>query len=439
MKNLLFLVVFALLGISSAFSQDAEKDVKKADKLVGLYLLDTKTGKDKLLEAKSLIDAASKDATVAEMYKTYLVKGKVYNELAAMDNANLIINPKHKLTYDDAGIVSFESLEKALQKAVKAYEKKDALSIMQELSQYLNNFGSVLYSTSGSNSAGYLNAAKNFEGVLKINQLLKDGGQKQILETSDDMNRQKYIVAVCAKAGKSEEMSIKYFEELEASNYNDSTNAGAVVYESLYNYYSGKDEAKADNYLAKGRAKFPSESNLLFAEINSFIKKGKLSDLIDKLLLAMKKEPNNPSIVSTIANVYDNLSQKEYELGNVAKGDELQKESFNYYDKVLEMDPNNAAALYSKGAMYYNRAALVSKEVNQFANDYSAAGTKKYEAKKAEMTALFDKALPFLEKADEIEPNDINTLVALKEIYAKKGMFDKSNAAKVRLEKLKSK
>lgn len=439
MKNLLFLILFVILGTSYTFAQDAEKEVKKADKLVGLYLLDTKTGKDKLIEAKSIIDVSSKDPAVADLYKTYLVKGKVYNELAAMDNTDLILSSKHKLVYEDAGIISYEALNSALQKAVKSFEKKDVLAIMQELSQYLNNFGSTLYASGGQNPAKFLMAAKNFEAVIKINQALKDGGQKQILESNDDINRQKYIVAVCAKAGKEDAMAIKYFEELESVNYNDSTNAGAVVYESLYNHYALSDESKADAFLTKGRSKFPNETNLLFAEINSFIKKGKLNELIDKLKLAMEKESKNLSIKSTLANVYDNLSQKEFEVGNLSKGDEYQAESFKYYDMVLAEDPNNAGALYSKGALFYNRAAQVSKEVNKLANDYSAAGTAKYNSKKAEMESYFDKALPFLEKADSLDPNDINTLIALKEIYAKKGMFDKSNAAKSRLEKLKSK
>lgn len=437
MKNIFFVIFITFSGCSFLLAQDAEKDVKKADKLVGLYLLDPKTGKDKLMEAKSLIDAASKDATVAEAYKTYLVKGKVYNELAANENTQLIINPRYRIENEDAGIIAYQALENALHKAVKSFEKKDVYVIMQELSQYLNNFGSSLYNTAGQNYNKYKSAAKNFEAVVLINQNLKDGGQKPIFDNESDINRQKYVVAVCAKAGKDEITSIKYFEELEAKDYNDSTNAGAVVYESLYNFYTNSDEAKADAFLTKGRSKFPKEMNLLFAEINSFIKKGKLDDLIDKLKLAMEKEPNNTSIISTLANVYDNLSQKEFEAGNMTKGDQLQAESFKYYDLVLEKEPNNANALYSKGALYYNKAALVSKEINTLANDYSAAGTAKYNAKKAEMDSYFDKALPYLEKADELTPNDVNTLIALKEIYAKKGNFEKSNAAKAKLEKLK--
>jgi hypothetical protein len=61
---------------------------------------------------------------------------------------------------------------------------------------------------------------------------------------------------------------------------------------------------------------------------------------------------------------------------------------------------------------------------------------KKYNEKKAEMELYFDKALPYFEKAEKIEPKDKNTIIALKEIYAKKSLFDKSNEYKNKLEAL---
>jgi len=48
---------------------------------------------------------------------------------------------------------------------------------------------------------------------------------------------------------------------------------------------------------------------------------------------------------------------------------------------------------------------------------------------------LFKQSLPFLEKAHSINKTDINTLNALKEIYAKTGDFEKSNAMKELLNK----
>ncbi len=267
--------------------------------------------------------------------------------------------------------------------------------------------------------------------------MITANGGKAILQSQDDINRQKYIAAVCALSAKQNKEATSYFEDLAAANYNDSTGAGAVVYESLYSLYSTTDDAKAEKYLSEGRNKYPNETNLLFAEINHFLKKGKLDELIDKLKLAIAREPNNLSIYNTLGNVYDNLCQKEWEKQNNAKAEEYLNESMKYYNQVLEKDPSNGNATYSIGALYYNRAAITSKEMNLLANDYTKEGSKKYEAKKAEMIAYFDKALPYFEKSEKLDPNDVNTLVALKEIYAKKGDFEKSNKYKEKLEAMK--
>ena len=62
--------------------------------------------------------------------------------------------------------------------------------------------------------------------------------------------------------------------------------------------------------------------------------------------------------------------------------------------------------------------------MNELASDISAAGNKKYDAKEAQMHEAFTKALPFFQQAELLNPKDINTLIALKEIYAKQNKLD---------------
>ena len=74
--------------------------------------------------------------------------------------------------------------------------------------------------------------------------------------------------------------------------------------------------------------------------------------------------------------------------------------------------------------------------MNALADDYSKAGLKKYDALKAKMLAQFDEALPFFKQAETINPGDRNTLIALKEIFARKDDIATSNEFKSRLETL---
>ncbi len=52
------------------------------------------------------------------------------------------------------------------------------------------------------------------------------------------------------------------------------------------------------------------------------------------------------------------------------------------------------------------------------------------------MDGYFDKALPYFLKAEENNPKDYNTLIALKEIYAKKNDLETSQAYKSKIDAL---
>lgn len=469
MKNIICSFILGVLTLSMINAQDPAKDVKKADRLLGLYLLDTKSNKEKLIEARKLIDAVAEDTLVSNLFKTHYTKGNIYNELASIDNIKLVLSANSKLENPDAALTAFESLTKAKSLAIKSYEIKDVLNSLRETSQYLNNFATGAY-----NNQEFYSAFKQFAAALKINTLLKESNEKPIFESQDDINKQKYTIAVCADYANQLNQVINYLEDLRNENFNNEQNAGPIVYGMLFKYYldleekgdaelvssievkseskidiNGKTDkiATASNVelrinksqliLSEGRKKYPDDSNLLFTEINSLLKKGKLNELIDKLKLAVVKEPNNMSIKTTLGNVYDNMCQKEWEKGDMVKAQEYFNESLKYYQEALDKEPSNVVALYSIGALYYNYAAIVSKEANKLSNDYSSAGTKKYKDKQAEMEVYFDKALPYFEQADKFDNKDVNTLIALKEIYAKKGKFDKSNEIKARLESLK--
>lgn len=441
MKKLV--TVFTLLIASNIFAQEAEKDVKSADKKLGRYYLDTKANANNIWEAKALIDMASSKAEIAQMHKTWITKGKIYNAIAATQNDTLIIsqtmNKNSKLTYPLSAADAYDALVKAFDLATKSFEKKDALDAIQETSQYLNNFGYYLFK-----NKEFKGAYKNFNTVVLAEQLLKKNERKSIFNNDKDINNQIYIATLAAiNTGDPEykKMVLPYMEELTAKNYDDDNGAGASLYEGLFDYYMDKDDVKAAKFLTDGRAKFPSATGLLYQEINYFLKKGKLNELIDKLKFALSKEPDNVSLYTTLGNVYDNLCQEDWKAGNMSKGDEYYAEGLKYYGLAIEKanatNQPNQSALYSIGALYYNKAAQISKEVNKLNNDYTKEGTKKYEAKKAEMESYFDKAMPYFEQAEKLDPKDKGTIIALKEIYAKKGNIAKATEYKAKLEAIK--
>lgn len=62
---------------------------------------------------------------------------------------------------------------------------------------------------------------------------------------------------------------------------------------------------------------------------------------------------------------------------------------------------------------------------------------KKYNELKAEMDGYFTEALPYFEAAEKINANDMNTLIALKEIAARTNNFEQAEEYKKRMEALR--
>ena len=430
MKKILFL--FLLFGLLNT-QADAQgmKDVKKAAKNLGLFRLDPQANGDKIKEAKNLIDAASSSEEVQSEYKYWFTRGEIYNELATKESNMTAVNPNYTVKDRTLGIVALEGFRKALSLADKKYKKKDVLAVLPECANSLNNFGYQAFS-----AKDFMSAYRCFNAVIGVNKLLQDNGAEGIFQNDNDRLNGIYLAGLSASQTGGKADCIPYYEQLRTAGLEGDEEKGPAVYIGLYNAYSEKDPEKAEEVLIEGRKLFPNETSMLFQEINLYLRKGKLAELIGKMELALEKEPDNISLYTTFGNVYDRLREKKMEEGDEKGANEYEDKAMNYYEQALAKDSDNFIANYSIGALYYNQAAKLSKEMNALANDYSKAGTQKYNAKKAEMESFFDKALPYFEKADAANPNDLSTLNALKEINARKDNFDKSKEYKQRIEAL---
>ncbi len=185
--------------------------------------------------------------------------------------------------------------------------------------------------------------------------------------------------------------------------------------------------------LNNARSKFPDDAVILFAETNYLIGIGEHKKAISNLEKAIQIDSNNASVYLAMGQLYDKMFQDSVSL-NPFQAEESFWKAMEYYIISYKKDHNNFDAIYSIGAIWYNKAASYSVELNNFSSDYSPAGNKKYEAKKAQMDEAFDTALPFFQYAEYLNPKDINTLIALKEIYARKEKFDLVEIYKQRLE-----
>ncbi len=428
MKKVL-LGIFTLLVFSFSLSaQDTGKALKKAARALSAFNLDPTNNAEKLAEAKEEIEIAMTGEEQKNSAKAWQTKGEIYSTALGQDLGMTVVNPEHKVTNTDAAIIANEAFLMAAKKAEKKYETKDAMEGLTANIGNLSNVGILEY------KAGNMkNAYANFNAVLDAHKALKDAGMESPLDAEGEYDNAMYLAALGASGAEDMETAGMYFDKLAENDYKD-----AAVYDGIYKANIDSNPEKAIAALEKGRKLFPDNTSLLFTEINYYLREGKLDELTGKLKAAIEAEPENVTLYSTLGNVYDNLFQRENKAGNVEKEQEYFDLALKYYNDALKIDPNYSDATYSIGALYYNKAATMTTELQTLADDYSPAGMKKYKAKQDEVKGYFNQALPFFKEVEKANPNDINTLIALKEIFAKTDQLQLSGEFKTRLENAQS-
>ena len=429
MKKIALGLLSLFLVVGSINAQEGKKALKKGSKMLNKYGTNAIKNAGELEEGLILIEKAFENEEVSSNAKNYNVLGSAYNAVVSGQiNAKLLDNT-FAISNGDLAVKAMDAFKKAYGMSEKKGDKKDAVAGLQATESHLNNV--AIYYFQDNN---YPLAFDYFNGAIKAYESIKEFGGESRLDNEVDRKDHYFYTGASGFYGNKGAEVIPVLETLEK----EEGIAKSLVYEALYGLYAETDKEKAVSYLEKGRELHPDDTGLLFAEINHYLKEGKMELLIDKLKTAMEKEPENVSIIVTLGNVFDNLNQTARAEGNIEKSDEYFTEALKYYSLANEKDAANFDAIYSLGALYYNKAASYTDRINELANDFSAAGTKKYDALKAEMDGLFEQAMPHFIAAEQNKSDDLNTLIALKEIYARQNEMEKMGEYKEKIQKVQA-
>lgn len=424
MKKIALGLLSLFLVVGTINAQEGKKALKKGAKLLGKYGQNAVANADQLDEGLMLIEKAFEDEEVKSKAKNYNMLGEAYNQVVSAEINAKLVDPSFQITHGEYANKAFDALKMGFSKAEKDGDKKDAIKGMEALEGHLNNIAIYYFQT-----PDYANAFEYFNKAITVYKMINHNGGKSRLDDEVERKDHYFYTGAAGYYGKKGIAAATVLEDLIEMGSDK-----ALPYEALYNIYAETDKPKAVQFLEKGREMFPDDTGLLFAEINYYLTEGKLDILTDKLKSALEKEPDNVTIYTTLGNVYDQLNQTERAAGNTEKADEYFDNALKYYTDALVKDPTNFDAVYSQGALYYNKAASLTGAINELANDFSAAGTKKYDALKAKMDGYFSEAMPYFLKAEGMNGNDLNTLIALKEINARSNKMDKVAEYKAKIE-----
>lgn len=178
------------------------------------------------------------------------------------------------------------------------------------------------------------------------------------------------------------------------------------------------DLDKALAVLADGRKEFPKSYSLLIDEANVYYKKGDNDTFKERLEKAIELNPTEPTLYYNVGVM--NMNQKKIDA------------AIEYFKKAIELKPDYSEAYNNIGAAIIDRAVPIVEEMNKNLSNF-----KKYDELQVKQKAVYKEAIPYYEKAYELNKNEISTVQTLLGLYENLGMTDKSAALKEVYEKLK--
>lgn len=199
----------------------------------------------------------------------------------------------------------------------------------------------------------------------------------------------------------------------------------AYNYSSLSKAYLSKgDTSQAFQALGKGRASFPGDGELLSAETDLYLATKRQEEALKNLIQAFEMDTKNGVYCFMIGTVYDNLANPKdkssgKDLPKPDNFDELFKNAESYYLRAIELNAKDQEFLFNSkfnlGALYNNYAIYTENKPIAKVADMS-----KLQKEQAELSqSYYKKAIPFLEQALNLKPDDKDTLKALRQLYYK--------------------
>jgi len=348
--------------------------LKQSPKLAGPALTKAKESIDKaVVHKKTITDPAA-----------WTYKAVIYAELAIADSANTA-NPNPLITE------AFEAIKKAKELDVNGANKKNIDAANDMLYSVQVRKALKLYNNKSYNEA-YSEFVKGLDyipGDTIIN----------------------YYAGVSAQNSKDFPSAIKHYNELLKTNFSYNPDVYTNLAES---YAANKDTAAAIKALSEGYEKYPTSNQLLSREIELSLNSGKYKDVVGKIEAAVEKQPTNKYYPFYLGIAYAALN-------DVPKAEEA-------YKKAIAIDPNFIESYINLGSVIMNNGIDVYNGANKkYANrSLKPAELAEYNNIKKKATAEFEKALPYITKATELDPKSKIAWTSLRSYYQAK-----SNNAKV--------
>lgn len=349
-------------------------------------------------KAKEALDQAMTHPKSMNWFNTYFAKGKLAQAVFKSDN------PTFKAFYTDPLGEAYAAYEKSIELDPKGGAQKKIITGM-----VYNSLALDLYSQGGQlfEANDYAGALKSFENQIAITE-----SENYVGVTDTGMY---YNAGLAAMNAKEYQKAIKYFEKCTEMQYQGIN----PYFQISQSYLDMGDTVKAESILVDLRNKYTADKNVTLQLIDLYIKAGKNKEALENLAIARTNDPDNYSLHFAEGIIYLNEDRFDEAIERLTKSVELKSD---FYDSQ-----------YGLGASYINKASDLFAKANDImdVNEYNKAIDN--------AMAVFAEALPYMEKANELKPDDVFAMRSLRELYYRLKMTEKYDAIKARLDALEQK
>jgi tetratricopeptide (TPR) repeat protein len=377
--TILFALLFATIGVfaqkGKVTSAKSYKDAGNLDKAVALI--------------EETIDASNpKTESSINWPGTWEARGEIYQAVFQTKDEN------YKKLSNDPLTIAYDSYLKAL-----SLDEKDKFSKSVKIKLTLLISDLTNQAVAAFNEENYEKALKSFEQIMSIEQT-------PTFKVDDPNSVDTVIIlnaGLAAYNAQKYDKAIEFYKNAAKYKYN-----GARTYQLISSsYLLKKDTVGALDVLKEGLKEYPANGTILVEVINIYLNANKVDDALKYLDIAIAQDPKNSSYFFAKGTLYDKLQKTD--------------EATECYLKAIEFKEDYFDAYYNLGALYYNKGV---KQVD-VANAIPSNQPEKYELEKEKADVEFKKAIPYMEKAHEINPTDKFTMESLKTLYYRLKMLDK--------------
>lgn len=324
-------------------------------------------------------------------YEKETNKAKYTNEIAGLINT-LITNIANTASSDYENASMTKAPEDYL-KAAKGFAQVYALSPNDTV--FLDNAALLFYF-----GEDYDTSIKSYEKLIDLNYT---GISTQYIATNKSDGKD-----IVYSDKKAMDLQVKLgIAENPREEKKESKRDMMFKYLSL-NYSKLGDNEKALEYILKGREEFPTSYSLLIDEANIHYQNGDEEMFKQRLEEAIELNPTEPSLYYNVGVM--NMNQKKID------------EAIKYFEKAIELQPDYADAYNNIGAAIIESANPIIEEMNKSLSDFA-----KYDKLQAQQLEIYKKAVPYYEKAFELNKSNLSVVTTLMGLYENLEMTDKLN------------